>query len=46
VAHHLEVLREAGMLCAEKIGNEVRYRRDADAVRVALTAVLAFLAAA
>jgi DNA-binding transcriptional ArsR family regulator len=46
VAHHLKVLREAGVLHAEKIGKEVWYHRDADAVRAALTDVLALLSAA
>ena len=46
VAHHLKVLREAGVLHAEKIGKEVWYRRDADAVRAALADVLTFLDAA
>ena len=46
VAHHLKVLREAGVLRAEKIGKEMWYQRDADAVRAALTDVLDFLSAA
>jgi DNA-binding transcriptional ArsR family regulator len=43
VAHHLKVLREAGVLHSEKIGKEVWYRTDREAVRVALTDVLDFL---
>ena len=39
VAHHLKVLREAGVLRSEKIGREVFFRTDADAVREALDAV-------
>lgn len=44
VAHHLKVLREAGVLRAEKIGKEVWYRTDSPAVRAALTSVLDYLA--
>ena len=44
VAHHLKVLREAGVLHAQKIGREVWYRTDPDAVRTALAAVLDYLA--
>ncbi|HTQ00336.1 MAG TPA: metalloregulator ArsR/SmtB family transcription factor [Casimicrobiaceae bacterium] len=44
VAHHLKVLREAGVLHAEKVGKEVWYRTDPEAVRVALNAVLDYLA--
>jgi DNA-binding transcriptional ArsR family regulator len=44
VAHHLKVLREAGVLHAEKIGKEVWYRTDPDAVRAGLESVLAYLA--
>src|SRR6266478_1189092 len=43
VAHHLKVLREAGVLHSEKIGKEVWYHPDPDAVRIALTDVLEFL---
>jgi DNA-binding transcriptional ArsR family regulator len=43
VAHHLKVLREAGVLHSEKIGKEVWYHPDPDAVRIALTDVLDFL---
>jgi DNA-binding transcriptional ArsR family regulator len=44
VAHHLKVLREAGVLRSEKIGKEVWYRTDPDAVREALSAVLDYVA--
>jgi DNA-binding transcriptional ArsR family regulator len=43
VAHHLKVLREAGVLKSEKIGKEVRYRTAPDAVREALAAVLEYI---
>jgi DNA-binding transcriptional ArsR family regulator len=43
VAHHLKVLREAGVLHAEKIGKEVWYRTDPQAVRTALASVLDYL---
>jgi DNA-binding transcriptional ArsR family regulator len=43
VAHHLKVLREAGVVHSEKIGKEVWYHPDPDAVRTALTEVLDFL---
>jgi len=43
VSHHLRVLRNAGVLHSEKIGKEVWYWRDPNAVRKALTAVLAYL---
>jgi ArsR family transcriptional regulator len=43
VAHHLNVLREAGVLLSAKIGKEVWYRSDPEAVRAALTDVLEFL---
>ena len=43
VAHHLKVLREAGVLHAEKIGKEVWYRTDPVAVRTGLEDVLAYL---
>ena len=44
VAHHLKVLREAGVLHAQKVGKEVWYRTDPEAVRDALTAVMDYLA--
>ena len=43
VAHHLKVLREAGVVHAEKIGKEVWYRTDPQAVRAALASVLDYL---
>ena len=39
VAHHLKVLREAGVLKSEKSGREVYFWPDANAVREALDAV-------
>ena len=44
VAHHLKVLREAGVLHAQKVGKEVWYRPDPQAVRDALGAVMDYLA--
>jgi len=43
VAHHLRVLREAGVLKAEKVGREVWYRPDPAPVRAALDAVEDYL---
>lgn len=43
VAHHLRVLREAGVLQCEKIGRETWYRPDVAAVRNALAAVQDYL---
>jgi len=43
VAHHLKVLREAGVLHSEKVGKEVWHRCDPEVVRTALTDVLDFL---
>ena len=43
VAHHLKVLRGAGVLKCEKIGKEVWYWPDSDAVRDALRDVLRYL---
>jgi DNA-binding transcriptional ArsR family regulator len=43
VAHHLKVLREARILHSEKVGKEVWYRPDPEAVRTALTDVLDYL---
>ena len=43
VAHHLKVLREAGVLHAQKVGKEVWYRTDPKAVRAALRAVMDYL---
>ncbi len=44
VAHHLRVLREAGVLHAQKLGKEVWYRTDPEAVRKGLHDVLDYLA--
>ena len=44
VAHHLKVLREARVLHAQKLGKEVWYRTDPEAVRKALRDVLDYLA--
>ena len=43
VAHHLKVLREAGVLKRQKVGKEVWYRTEPEAVRAALSAVLDYL---
>lgn len=43
VAHHLKVLREAGALHAKKVGKEVWYRTDPQAVRDALAAVMDYM---
>src|SRR5947208_1432688 len=43
VSHHLRVLPDAGVLQSEKIGKEVWYRQDPEAVRKALSAVLQYL---
>jgi ArsR family transcriptional regulator, arsenate/arsenite/antimonite-responsive transcriptional repressor len=43
VAHHLRVLREAGVLKSEKIGKEVFFWTDVAAVEAALTAVQDYL---
>jgi ArsR family transcriptional regulator len=43
VAHHLRVLRDAGVLKSEKVGKEVWYWTDPGAVRAALEAVLDYL---
>ena len=44
VAHHLRVLREAGVLKSEKVGKEVQFRPDVPAVQAALAAVQDYLA--
>jgi len=44
VAPHRKVLREAGVLHAEKLGKEMWYWTDPEAVRSALTDVLDYLA--
>jgi ArsR family transcriptional regulator len=43
VAHHLKVLREAGVLRSQKVGKEVWYETDPETVREALTSVLDYL---
>jgi len=43
VAHHLRVLREAGVLRCEKVGKEVWYWAEPGTVRAALRAVLEYL---
>ena len=43
VAHHLRVLREAGVLNSEKVGREVYFWPDADAVRQALDAAREYM---
>ncbi|MFO1398206.1 MAG: metalloregulator ArsR/SmtB family transcription factor [Burkholderiales bacterium] len=43
VAHHLKVLREAGVLRARKEGKEVWYETEPAIVRTALAAVLDYL---
>ncbi|CAG0968011.1 Transcriptional repressor SmtB [Burkholderiales bacterium] len=43
VAHHLRVLREAGVLRSEKVGREVWYWPDPSPVRAALDAVEGYL---
>jgi ArsR family transcriptional regulator len=39
VAHHLAVMREAGVLRAERVGRDTHYAPDPQAVRAALAAV-------
>jgi ArsR family transcriptional regulator len=43
VSHHLRVLTEAGVLEREKLGKEVYFGPDANAVRTALDAVRDYL---
>ncbi len=43
VAHHLKVLREAGVLRSEKVGKEVWFWPEPDTVRAALDAVRDYL---
>ena len=43
VAHHLRVLREAGVLKSEKVGKEVQFWPDVPAVQTALEAVQDYL---
>src|SRR5436190_20337635 len=42
VAHHLKVLRAAGVLRNQKVGKEVWYRTEPGAVRAALQSVLEY----
>ena len=43
VSHHLRVMREAGVLVADKEGKEVFYRIDKDHVRAQLAAVIDYI---
>lgn len=43
VSHHLKILRQAGVLSSEKIGKEVFYWVNRDAVAAALTNVLDYV---
>ena len=43
VAHHLRVMREAGVLRCEKVGKEVFYWPDLDAVKSGLSAALEYV---
>ena len=43
ISHHLRVMREAGVLSAEKVGKEMFYRIDKDYVREQLAAVIAYI---
>jgi hypothetical protein len=43
VSHHLRVLRQAGVLKSEKLGKEVYFWPDVEAVRSALSAVQDYL---
>ena len=43
VSHHLRVMREAGVLVAEKVGKEMFYRIDKDYVRSQLCAVIDYI---
>jgi ArsR family transcriptional regulator, arsenate/arsenite/antimonite-responsive transcriptional repressor len=43
VAHHLRVMREAGVVSCEKVGKEVFYRPEPDRVRAALSSVREYL---
>lgn len=43
VSHHLRVMRDAGVLIAEKEGKEVFYRIDKDHVRAQLAAVIDYI---
>ena len=43
VSHHLRVMREAGVLRAEKVGKEVFYSIDKDYVHAQLSAVIDYI---
>ena len=43
VAHHLKVLRAAGVLRNQKVGKEVWYRTEPAVVRAALQSVLDYI---
>lgn len=43
VSHHLRVMRESGVLSAEKVGKEVFYRIDKAHVRAQLSAVIDYI---
>ena len=43
VAHHLRVMREAGVLVSEKEGKEVFFRIDKDHVRGQLAAIIDYI---
>src|ERR1700760_3377750 len=43
VTHHLKVLREAGVLKSEKVGKEVLFTPEPEALRNALAAVSEYL---
>jgi DNA-binding transcriptional ArsR family regulator len=43
IAHHLRVMREAGVLSARKAGKEVYWRIERDYVREQLGAVMAYI---
>jgi ArsR family transcriptional regulator len=43
VAHHLRVMREAGVLVADREGREVFYRIDKEYVRAQLEAVIDYI---
>ncbi|MEX3983696.1 ArsR/SmtB family transcription factor [Paraburkholderia sp. EG287A] len=45
VSHHLKILRQSGVLGSEKIGKEVFYWVERDAVAAALTNVLDYVMA-
>lgn len=45
VSHHLKILRQAGVLRSEKVGKEVFYWVNRDAVALALTNVLNYVTA-